>query len=396
MLDDLGASIVLAGAEGNDLVDVRGRRYLDFCAGFGAMSLGHCRHAAAFAEGGSSIQPLTQGMGDVFPSVDKAQLLRRLAEIAPRHLRRGALMTSGAQAVEFALRTALLLTGRRGVVAFEGAYHGTDLGVLEVTDFPSFREPFLPAGTGASIWDVRRLPIGASGEDLEAAMDACRAGCVIVEPVQGRGGLTVAPLSWLGDLAERCRRRGVLLVLDEILCGMGRSGRMTFAGEVCADLVTWGKALGGGMPVSAVFGREEVMAVWGRLSGAAPFTGTYWGHALSCRGACQALDSILDSNLPSRALALGQRFDAWARGVLSWLPGVTAVGQGLMVGLRRDGRAGWGAEVSAAARACGLIVSVGGMKDEVVVLTPPLNIGEDDFDRGLTLLEESLRRVQCD
>ena len=219
---------------------------------------------------------------------------------------------TGEDAVEIALRTALLATGRPGIVAFDGAYHGTGLLALAATGFERFRQPFAAWLPGP----VHRFPYGEDPGPLPAD-----AGCVIVEPVQGRAGSRVPPDGFLERLRERCDEAGALLICDEIFCGLGRTGVLWRSGEL-ADVLCTGKALGGGLPLSAaLFLRPGLEELW-ELGPEDVYTHTHVGSPLACAAALVVLDEV--PGLLDRVRAAGERFEAagWrGAGLLRARPG---------------------------------------------------------------------------
>src|SRR5919204_1006269 len=232
-----------ARAEGCRVWDADGREYLDLSGGFGVAALGH-RNPRVMAAIASA--PVVHALGDLADAEVTQELRRRLPWPAK-------LGVTGEDAVEIALRTAHLATGRPAIVAFEGAYHGTGLLALAATGFDRFRDPFAAWLPGP----VHRRRYGEDPGPLPAD-----AACVIVEPVQGRAGARIPPDDFLPTLRRRCDQAGALLVVDAIYAGLGRIGAM-WPGEEVADVLCVGKALGGGLPLSAaLFGRRGPESVW--------------------------------------------------------------------------------------------------------------------------------------
>lgn len=275
--------IVWAEAVGANVVDVDGNRFVDLTSGFGVALVGH-RHPEVVAAAQAQAERLVHAMGDAFPDATRVALLQELAAIAPGDLSVAILGLSGADAVDGAVKTAVLATGRTGVLAFDGAYHGLSLGTVGLQGYKaSFTEPFAAIAHP----DVRRLPYGADRDVVRAALAALDVGLVLVEPILGRGGIVEAPDGWLAMLADEARAHGALLGFDEIQCGLGRSGA-PFAGPeqgVVPDLLCVGKALGGGWPLSATLGTPAVMAAWGASQGEALHTQTFLGHPIGCAAA---------------------------------------------------------------------------------------------------------------
>jgi len=383
------APIFWERARGANVWDVDGNRYVDLGAGFGVAAVGHAHPRVVEAVRGQAAR-LLHGMGDVHPPAVKVELLEALAARFPGGGPcRAVLGGSGSDAVETALKTALLATGRAGVVAFESAYHGLSLGALDATHRRDFRDPFAARLPGATAF----ARYGDAG-DVERAAAACPApvGAVLVEPVQGRGGERVPPDGFLRALRGLCDRNGWLLVADEVYTGCGRTGRF-FACEhedVVPDLLCVGKGLASGMPVSACLGRAEVMDAWPPSRGEALHTWTYLGHPPGCAAALASLAVIEEDGLVARAARLGERAMARLRAALAGAAGVREVrGRGLMIGVACDD----GARTAEAVRRClarGVILLPSGDDGSILSITPPLVIGEAALDAALDVVAESL------
>ncbi|MDG2049072.1 MAG: aminotransferase class III-fold pyridoxal phosphate-dependent enzyme [Myxococcota bacterium] len=383
-------------AGGANVWDVDGNRYLDLTAAFGVASTGHA-HPQVVAAIANQAESLLHGMGDVHPSRAKVELLEALASRYPGGVAaKTVLGCSGADAVEAALKTALMATGRAGVVAFEGGYHGLSLGALDTTARTDFRQPFgdrLAHATGFA-------PYG----DIEGVVETARelqerghpVGAVLVEPVQGRGGERVPPKGFLQDLRQACDRAGWLLIADEIYTGCGRTGRF-FACEhegVVPDLLCVGKGLAAGMPISACMGRVEVMDRWPVSQGEALHTQTFLGHPASCAAALAALRTIDQEGLVERAERYGLALLQRLRKACEAFEGVAEVrGLGMMIGIEctTPERA---QRVTRRVLEGGVIVLPSGPEGRVISLTPPLCIGPQQLDLGARVLIEELRREE--
>ena len=336
--------MIWARAEGCRVWDADGREYLDLSAGFGVAALGHRnpRVLAAIAA-----QPVAHALGDLAEAEVAVALRGRL----PWAARFG---VTGEDAVEIALRTALLVTGQPGIVAFSGAYHGTGLLALAATGFERFREPFAawlpgPVHRRAYGEDPGRLPPGV--------------GCVIAEPVQGRAGARVPPDEFLETLRRRCDEAGALLVVDAIYAGLGRVGELWPGGDV-ADVITVGKALGHGLPISAaLFLREGLAAAW-ELGPDEVLTHTHVLNPLACAAAHVVLDEV--PALLDRVVEAGERFAAAGfdgRGLLRSRPG--------------DWEEAWRR---------GVLVIPAGEDGSLISATPPLTLADDEIDEALERL----------
>jgi 4-aminobutyrate aminotransferase/(S)-3-amino-2-methylpropionate transaminase len=382
-------------AAGANVWDVDGNRFVDLTAAFGVAAAGH-GPSEVIAALHAQAQELVHGMGDVHPSERKVELLEALARLypsgSPRGARRQAVRTvlgsSGSDAVEAALKTSLLATGRPGIVAFEHAYHGLSLGALDTTWRSDFRAPFaarLPA-----------LTVFARFGDLEdvaraAAASAVPIGAVIVEPVQGRGGERVPARGFLAALREHCDREGWLLIADEIYSGFGRTGRVWACDHegVVPDLLCAGKGLASGMPFSACMGRAEVMDLaWPESCGEALHTQTFLGHPLGCAAALASIEILEREDLATRAEQTGRLALAHLQEKLGGRAGVVEVrGLGLMIGVELDSPERAAAVVERSLER-GVIVLQSGSDGRVLSVTPPLTIEPEALLAALDLVME--------
>jgi 4-aminobutyrate aminotransferase-like enzyme len=341
-------------ALGANVRDVDGNVYVDLTAAFGVAGAGH-RHPAITRSIDAQAGRLMHGMGDVHPPDRKVELLERLAGLAPWAQARGILASAGSEAVEIALKTAQLATGRTGLVAFEGGYHGLTLGALSVTGREDFRAPFQGRVPGS----VQFVPFpDASGNDAaeaegalaRALREAEAAGepiaAVVVEPIQGRGGIRVPPPGFLARVRALAEAAGALVVFDEIFTGFGRTGAL-FALDhegVRPDLLCLGKALGGGLPLSVCLGPPEVMDAWPASEGEALHTSTFLGHPVACAAALGFLDVLERERLVERASTEGERLRTRLEAALAdHSDAVSVRGRGLFIGVALK-RAGAGSD----------------------------------------------------
>ncbi|MHB1169568.1 MAG: aspartate aminotransferase family protein [Longimicrobiales bacterium] len=389
-------------ARGAAVRDADGSVYVDLTAGFGVAHAGHSHPAVAAAIAGQAAR-LAHGLGDVHPPEVKVELLEKLAAIAPGDLGVTILGSAGAEGVEAALKTARLRTGRAGIVAFEGGYHGLTYGALSVTHRSDFRDPFADQLFSA----VRHVPYPdgqAATGSLTAALEAVdRAieqaertshpvGAILVEPVLGRGGVIVPPAGFLPALRERCDGDRILLILDEIYTGIGRTGRW-FACEHVAtvpDIVVAGKALTGSLPLSAAIGTPDVMDAWPPSMGEAIHTSTFLGNPVACAAALAQLRAIEEEGLLDRAEAVGssirKRTETWAQSI----PGVgRAQGIGLLQAVTFD-RPVASAIMEGALRE-GILVLPEGSDDRTLAITPPAVITDRQLEVALDVLEAMIR-----
>ena len=419
-------------AQGTHVWDSEGRRYLDLTAAFGVAAAGHANPAVVRA-GQGQMSCLLHAMGDVHPHVLKAQLARQLSRLtferwsrrpagnpspmpgsrtrSPRE-RAGfsAVLTgktifcnSGFEAVEAALKTALLATGKRGIIAFEGAYHGLGYGALNATHRDLFVRPF-HAQLGRF---GHFVPFPFAGHDLEEIERAIRSllvrhsiGAILVEPVQGRGGINVPPPEFLLLLRRLCDEAGALLVADEIFTGFGRTGKW-FACEhsgTVPDLVCLGKALAGGFPISACVGRADLMdAAWPASEGEAVHTSTFLGHPVGCAMALAQIAEIRRLGLVGQSARQGR----WLLKSLQALSAGRAAGTcrprglGLMAGLELrtpSGQPDTGKALQVVKDMLrrGFILLPEGERSNVFSFTPPLIIREAELARAVAALGKAL------
>jgi 4-aminobutyrate aminotransferase/(S)-3-amino-2-methylpropionate transaminase len=336
--------VIWAAAEGCRVTLADGREVLDLTGGFGVAVLGHRNPRILEAWRG---QPVVHALGDLAD----AEVTTRFRAALPRPAKLG---VTGEDAVEIALRTAHLATGRPGIVAFEGAYHGTGLLALAATGFDAFRMPFADWLPGP----VHRRAYGADPGPLPAD-----AACVIVEPVQGRSGSRVPPAGFLELLRRRCDEVGALLIVDAIYAGLGRIGEL-WPGQEVADVVCVGKGLGGGLPLSAaLFYRDGLADLW-RLGPEDVYTHTHAGNPLACAAGLVVLDEV--PRLLTHVAQQGERFAA-----AGWH------GAGLL-------RARPGNAADALER--GVLVVPAGLDGSLIQATPPLTITSAEVDEALERL----------
>ena len=387
-------------AAGCNVRDADGNLYVDLTSAFGVALLGHGSEPVQAAIEEQRTR-LLHGMGDIHPPTKKLELLERLAAIAPWNDARIVLASTGSEAVEAALKTARLASGRPGVLAFDGGYHGLTLGSLATTDRAHFRGPFLErlyAGVAfAPFPDPLRdeAPDGSSAlrrvEELleRGAPNGDAIGTIVVEPVQARAGARVPPHGFMGALSGLARRHGVLVVADEIMTGIGRCGGWFASPSVglAPDLICVGKALGGGLPISACMAPRGVMDAWPPSTGEAIHTSTFLGHPLACAAALGVLDAHERTDVGRRASALGAALTTRLRDRLGGRPGVADVrGLGLLMGIElveADGRTpARGAAGRLAERLLrdGLIVLPAGEHGHVLELTPPVTLTKEQCD----------------
>lgn len=381
-------------ASGCSITDVDGNTYLDMTSAFGVAAVGHAHPRVVDAIQRQAAN-LIHGMGDVHPSDVKVRLCERISGcLTPLGMGSALIILgqNGSDAVEAALKTARLASGRSGVIAFDGAYHGLSYGSLNVTSRDDFRAPF--AGQLGSF--SRHLPYGCGIDLLDAALAETNAGAIIVEPIQGRGGIVVPPPGWLVSIVESAHRHDALVIFDEIFTGWGRTGDLfAFVGEgVVPDILCIGKAMGGGLPISACVAPASIMAAWGESKGESLHTSTFLGNPLACASALAAIDVIVGDNLAASARATGATLTSALRHLCDAYPSLLLEvrGRGLMLGLSTRGQP-VGDALMRSCLANGLIVLPAG-DGSVIEFVPPLNISGDEIGTAMEILNKCLAAME--
>jgi len=390
-------------AEGASVWDADGNRFLDLTSGFGVAGLGYGEKALVAAVADQAGK-LLHGMGDVHPTALKAELCAALSRLTFEAWGAGpgkvVLGCTGAEAVEAALKTAALATGKRGVLAFKNGYHGLGYGALTVTGSPYFRDPFT-----AQLADFARfVPFPDASTDpttyaasLALEIEIHPVGAILVEPIQGRGGQNIPPPWFLPLLRRLADGKHTLLVFDEILTGWHRTGRR-FACDhdgVVPDLVCLGKALTGGFPLSACVGRAEVIdAAWPKSSGEAIHTSTFLGNPLGCRMALESLRLLEAPGLDAEITRKGDLLLAALRELeRKGLGFARARGRGLLAGIDVIDQAGNPDPARAGAivegmLAEGVILLSDGPDRNTLAFTPPFVIEEETLRWAVGRLEK--------
>lgn len=392
------STIVYSLARGSNVIDVDGNRYVDLAAGFGALLLGH-GHPAIRRVLDLQSSRLLLALGDVHPADATIALSEKLSRLYPRKGARVLLGQSGADAVTAGLKTAALATGRPGVLAFRGAYHGLSHGPLAACGLrPSYRDPF----DAQLNPHVEFIDYPEADQELEGALEAARAalaggsiGAVLVEPILGRGGCIVPPMDFLPALGEAARAAGAVVIADEVWTGLGRSGHWLYSVEagLVPDLVCLGKGLGGGLPMSACLGSEEVMNSWQREEEVV-HTATFSGSPLACAAAIATLDTLHRDELLERSRVMGADWMHSLTRALTPVPSVVRVrGSGLMVGIELASGAGAAARAQRLLLERGFLVTSGGGTRQTIVLTPALTVAAEQLAALESPLVEVLRGI---
>ncbi|CAJ3651860.1 4-aminobutyrate aminotransferase [Burkholderia pseudomallei] len=396
-----------ARAENAELWDVEGRRFIDFAAGIAVLNTGH-RHPRIVKAIADQLGQFTHTAYQIVPYASYVELAEKINARAPiAQPKKTAFFTTGAEAVENAVKIARAYTGRPGVIAFAGSFHGRTMMGMALTGkvapykigfgpFPGdvFHAPYPNALHGVTSADS----IAAVETLFKADIDPKRVAAIIFEPVQGEGGFNPAPAEFVRALRKLCDAHGILLIADEVQTGFARTGKL-FAMEhydVSADLMTIAKSLAGGMPLSGVVGRADVM------DAAAPggLGGTYAGNPLAVAAAHAVLDVIDEEKLAERATVLGDKLKAKLAALRAELPQIVDVrGPGAMVAAEfvdphtRASDAAFTKRVQTLALERGLLLLICGVDANVIRFLFPLTIEDAVFDEALGILESVLREA---
>jgi 4-aminobutyrate aminotransferase-like enzyme len=402
--------IVWERARGVHVWDAAGKKYLDLTAAFGVAAAGHANPKVVRA-GQKQMAKLLHAMGDVHPHALKAKLARELSRLTferwtnSSRFKTGKVIfsNSGFEAVESALKTAMLATGKKGVIAFEGGYHGLGYGALNATHREHFRAPFrsqLREFGNFATFPKAKTDLPAVEKSLRQIFRREKIGAILVEPVQARGGIHVPPPEFLPRLRTLCDEHGALLILDEIYTGFGRTGKW-FACEhsgVIPDLICLGKALTGGFPLSACVGRADVMdAAWPVSTGEAIHTSTFLGHPVGCAMALAQITIIRKLKLPERSAELGKFLLAELASIknLKLKTKNSIRGLGLMAGIELklpNGKPATQLALDAIKKLLhrGYIFLPEGEDANVISFTPPLTISQTQLAKAVAELKNVL------
>jgi 4-aminobutyrate aminotransferase len=392
-------------ASGAEIWDADGRRYIDFGGGIAVMNVGH-RHPRVIAAVQAQLEAFTHTCFGITPYEPYIKLAERMNQIAPISApTKTIFLTTGAEAVENAVKIARHAAGRSAIISFTGGFHGRTLMALALTGkvnpykagfgpFPAdtFHAPFPDAYRGGST----EKSLTAIETLFKASVEPSRVAAIIIEPVQGEGGFSVAPFDFMRELRALCDRHGIVFIADEIQTGFGRTGRM-FAVEhagVEPDLITIAKSLGGGFPLSGVIGRAKIM------DSVAPggLGGTFAGSPVSCAAALAVLDVFRDEHVLERAEKQGAMVHARLDAMRAQFPvigDVRGLGAMLAIELVRD-RASKEPVPELASRLAlraserGLILLTAGIYGNVIRILAPLTASPELMDEGLTILEQAL------
>src|SRR6266508_1931864 len=392
-------------AQGSELWDVSGKRYIDFAGGIGVMNVGHA-HPRVMKAVHEQLQRATHTSFQVVQYEPYLRLAERLCEVAPiQGPKKAVVFSTGAEAIENAVKIARAATGRPAVVSFRGGFHGRTLLALSLTGtVQPYKQNFGPYAaevyqtpfpyeyrgwnTDAALADLGNL--------LEAAVSPTRVAAIVIEPVLGEGGFVPAPLDFMRKLRELTKQHGIMLIADEIQTGFGRTGRFFAIEHSCVepDLIAVAKSLAAGFPLSGVVGRADVMDA----PDPGGLGGTYGGNPVACAAGLAVMDIMRDEKLPERAARIGSVVEERMR---TWVKDRELIGDvrvvGAMAGMelcrdrgtkeRADKET---ANILAVAREKGLIILRCGAHHNVIRTLMPLTIPDEQLEEGLDILGASL------
>ncbi|MDH3282340.1 MAG: 4-aminobutyrate--2-oxoglutarate transaminase [Gammaproteobacteria bacterium] len=402
------ASVYVDHAENAEIWDVEGNRYIDFAAGIAVVNTGH-GHPRIKAAVQAQLERFSHTCVMVSPYASAVELAERLNAVVPIDDAKSMFVTTGAEAVENAIKIARAYTGRPGVIAFSGGFHGRTNLCMGLTGkvvpykagfgpFPGeiFHAPFPVAYHGVSAADS----LSALESLFKVAIEPERVAAIIIEPVQGEGGFYPVPDGFIAELRRICDQHGIVLVCDEIQTGFARTGRL-FAIEydgVEPDIMTLAKGLGGGFPIAAVVGKSTIMDA----PNPGGLGGTYAGSPLGCAAALAVLDVIEEDRLAERALAVGKAIAARLRELQQRHPDrigdIRQKGAMIAMELVKNGKpdepdADLTKAMVAQAAKRGLILLSCGVRGNVIRLLPPLTIGDEVLAEGMALFAETFDRI---
>ncbi len=400
--------IVVKKAEGLYVESTDGKRYMDFSSGLATTNLGHC--PPEVCEAAKAQMERLVHSGCVFHYDSEVELAERLARITPGNIDMFFFSNSGAEAVEGAIKLARFSTGRQGIIAFTGGFHGRTLGALTLTASAArYRRryhPLLPSVFHSPYPYCYRCPMG---QNVKTCSTECfnylesilryqitpeEVACVIIEPVLGEGGYIAPPLGFMKKLRALCSKEGILLIADEVQTGFGRTGRW-FASEhfdLRPDIVTMAKGIASGFPLSAIGSSSKIMSRWPPGAHGT----TFGGNPVSSAAACATIDKIERDNLLENANKMGGRAIARLREMQKRSTKIGDVrGLGLMIGVefvKKDGgpdKEGL-MKVIKKCLSKGLVIIECGVDKNVARLMPPLTIKESEMDKALDIFEEAV------
>lgn len=371
--------IVIVKGSGDLLWDKDGKEYIDCTGSYGSSIVGYCHPKVVEAIKNQS-EKLTSCHGLMYND-SRSELLQRIAKIAPEGLDRVFLSNSGAEAVECALKLARKYTGKKEIIAMMGAYHGKTLGALSVTWDKKYRAPFMPL-----IPQVKHVPFG-NIEKLQESISNDTA-AVITEPIQGESGIRLPPEGFLEQLRELCNEKEILLIIDEIQAGFGRTGKL-FAFQhfgIVPDITCLAKGVAGGIPIGLTLSKHEIMS----SLKVGEHSSTYGGNPIACAAAAATIDILEQENLPEKARAQGEYFVSRLNQLRDDHAIIREVrGLGLLIGLEMRFEV---LDIILGSLERGVLMLDAGRN--VLRFLPPLVVTRAHIDRATQVLEEVVGEIE--
>lgn len=365
--------IVIIKGKGATVWDMNGKEYIDCMSSYGVSLVGHC-HPKVVAAIKEQSEKLISCHSSYYND-KRAELLLKLEKIVPKKLNKVFICNSGAESVECALKAAVKYTGKTEIISMMRGFHGKTLGALSATYNPKYRGAF----QHLIDQNFKFVPFGKAEKVYEAITEKTSA--VIVEPVQGEGGIHVAPRGYLEEVRKICSEKNVVLIFDEVQTGFGRTGKM-WAGEhwgVTPDVLCVAKSMGGGIPIGATIAKEEIM----NSLEVGEHSSTFGGNPLACAAACATIDVIIEEKLPEKSRSLGDRFKKILQEMVESHRVLREVrGLGLMIGLESRTFIG---DVLSKAIEKGLLLLYSGKN--VIRFLPPLVIEMGQLEKAAEILE---------
>ncbi|MGO3041973.1 aminotransferase class III-fold pyridoxal phosphate-dependent enzyme [Ancrocorticia populi] len=408
-------AVVAQSGQGSYLTDTEGRRYIDWVQGIAVNALGHC-YPSVVEAATTQIAQIMTGSFNLVGYEQTGELARRIAEIAPGDLSTTFFTNSGAEATDAALKLARTATGRPGIIAFKGSFHGRTIGATSVTgsaaNYRSSYEPLMgsvyfstfPAEEQCSPGLDAKGRAAFALDQLEQVLEYLVApesvAAIIVEPVQGEGGYVVPDASFLQGLRKICTQHGMLLIFDEVQSGYGRTGKM-FASEhfqVAPDIMTLGKALAGGLPMSAVVSTRNIMDKW--ISGT--HGSTFGGNPVCAATGLAVLDAFEKEDVLARSASQGEYMRSQLEEICADSSIVSQVrGLGMMLAVKLthpDGQIGGDLATRIRALCCerGLLLLGCGTNHDCVRIIAPLVVDRETVDEGLAILRDVITDVEAE
>ena len=364
---------------GSHVWDVDGKEYIDCMGGYGVALVGHRNERVVNALKSQLEKIIT--VHSSFYNKTREEFLKTLISVAPKGLSQVHLNNSGAEAVEAAIKFARKFTGKKGMVAMTGSYHGKSMGALSLTFSPKYRKMFQPL--------VEKVSFAKFGEieSLRSTIDE-DTGFVILEPIQGESGIHVAPDGYLQDVRKLCDEKGILLIFDEIQAGLGRTGRM-WASEhwnTSPDIMCLAKGIAGGVPMGATLVKPEILSVMGK----GEHSSTFGGNPLSCAAGTAALQALTQDGLIENAEKMGKKFYEGLEALKEKHKIIREVrGKGLMIGVELKFEV---KDILMDGIKNGILLLYSGRN--ILRLLPPLVISEDDITKVLETLDSLLSKEE--